>query len=133
MWLAGCASVDRAGDVLHGNWVTRQVAGYDALPANCLETGLLLNADGTFVDYSGAARVSGTYVHEIRSPGYVVTLTKTGDNGKPNCQGVMPQVQWRDPVRLYAIEIEDQDTLRLYPPGRPSLWLIARRSDAAVD
>ena len=130
---AGCTSVDRAGDVLYGNWVTRQVAGYEALPENCRETGLVLNADGTFVDYSGAARVSGTYVEKLESPGYVLTLTRTADNGKPNCQGVMPQVQWRDPVRSYAVEVQDQDTLRLYPPGRPSLWFLAQRSAAAVD
>lgn len=130
--LAGCSALTRPGEELPGNWVTVRVAGYDALPGNCLRTGLELRDDGTFVDYSGDARITGTYAWKSQPPGYLLTLTMTGHNSRPNCQGVLPQVSYRDPVRRYVAELSG-DEMRLHPPGQPSLWFVAKRSTDAVD
>lgn len=130
--LASCSTLLRPGEDLPGNWVTVRVAGYDALPASCLRTGLLLREDGTFLDYSGEARISGTYAWETRTPGYLLTLTMTSHNSQPNCQGVLPQVSYRDPVRRYAAEVSG-DEMKLHPPGQPSLWFVAVRSAGPVD
>jgi len=130
LWLTACASQQSSTEAaLVGNWVTVRVAGYDALPEQCLQTGLELRPDGTFLDYSGAAELTGTYLVEPRGTGHLVTLTATADNGRPNCQGVLPAVLYADPVRRYQAQLDGRE-LRLHPPGQPGLWFIAKRKPA---